>query len=457
MHLSESKVYTKEEVLNIAKMLVGKTFGELNNYKLKADLYDKGTHGHILEEDVYKYGANSKSAPDFEEAGIELKVTPYKRNKNGTLSAKERLVLNIINYMEEYKTTFYKSHFWYKNKLIEIIWYLHEDNKPKSDFKITHSILFEFPKNDLDIIKSDWEYIIDKIRSGKAHELSEADTMYLGACTKGSDSNSVRKQPFSNILAKQRAFCLKTSYMTQLVRYYIGGEKVEKIIHNSSIEHFSFIDEVKKRIYIHKGMSVNQLCELYDIDSNSKNLNEIIVARMLGVNGRVSQTDEFLKANIVPKTVRVESNGRVIESMSFPTFKFDELINENWENSELYNMFSTTKFMFIIFRNIGNEYVFDSIVFWNMPKVILDNQIRDVWEKTKKVISEGNIVKELKGTKRITNFPGMSENEYCHVRPHGQNSKDTYPLPVADRLTGLTSFTKQCFWLNNNYIKKIVN
>ena len=61
------------------------------------------------EEDVFQYGSNSRSAPDFEEAGIELKVTPYKKNKNGTLSAKERLVLNIINYMKEYKNTFYTT------------------------------------------------------------------------------------------------------------------------------------------------------------------------------------------------------------------------------------------------------------------------------------------------------------------------------------------------------------
>ncbi len=118
--MAESKTYTKEEVLRIAETVVGKTFGELNSYKVRAEYYDKGSHGHILEEDVFHYGANSKSAPDFEEAGIELKVTPYKINKNGTLSAKERLVLNIINFMEEYKNTFYTSHFWYKNKLIEI-------------------------------------------------------------------------------------------------------------------------------------------------------------------------------------------------------------------------------------------------------------------------------------------------------------------------------------------------
>ena len=64
---------------------------------------------YIFENNVYKYGSNSISAPDFEDAGIELKVTPYKKNKDNSLSAKERLVLNIINYMEEYKNTFFDT------------------------------------------------------------------------------------------------------------------------------------------------------------------------------------------------------------------------------------------------------------------------------------------------------------------------------------------------------------
>ena len=35
------------------------------------------------------------------------------------------------------------------------------------------------------IIKDDYEKIVRKIQNGRAHELSEGDTMYLGACTKG--------------------------------------------------------------------------------------------------------------------------------------------------------------------------------------------------------------------------------------------------------------------------------
>ena len=46
----------------------------------------------------------------------------------------------------------------------------------------------------------------------------------------------------------------------------------------------------------------------------------------------------------------------------------------------------------------------------------------------------------------------MSENDYCHVRPHAQNASDVYPLPFPDKVTGATFYTKQCFWLNNKYV-----
>ena len=51
----------------------------------------------------------------------------------------------------------------------------------------------------------------------------------------------------------------------------------------------------------------------------------------------------------------------------------------------------------------------------------------------------------------------MHDNGVCHVRPHGRNAKDTNPLPVKDKLTNATEYTKQCFWLNNSYIKEIIS
>lgn len=177
---------TKEEIEKIGEEVVGKTFGELGDFKYDLEDFNyKGGMGVLMEENVFQYDANSDANPDFYDAGIELKVTPIKKNKNGTYSAKERLVLNIINYMEEYKNTFETSSFWHKNETLYLMFYLWEEGIPRSDYKIVKQMLYTYPEEDLLIIKQDWELIINKIKNGLAHEISEADTFYLGACPKG--------------------------------------------------------------------------------------------------------------------------------------------------------------------------------------------------------------------------------------------------------------------------------
>lgn len=459
------KIYTEEEIQVIAKSVIGKTFKDLQNLKVNTYTnedfdedggdFGKAYFGHLLETNAYNLEINSSPTADFEEAGIELKVTPYKINKNKTLSAKERLVLNIINYMDEYKNSFSSSKFWNKNKKIQIIWYLYDPALSKPNYKITHELLFTFPEEDIPIIINDWETIINKIRAGKAHEISEADTMYLGACTKGANRNSVREQPFSDIKAMQRAFSLKSSYMTSLVRKYIGDySDVEKVLKNNEVSFEEFINNVINK---HIGKSRTQLIKEFNLNSTAKNLNGIIVSRMFDVKSRLRNTDEFLKANIIPRTIRVEENNRIIESFPFPYFKFNEIYEGTWEKSKLKEKLETTKYMFFIFKKKNNDYIFKGIKLWNMPEQTLETEVKDVWLKTKEVISSGNIVKNLSSSgKRITNFPGQSKNNVCHVRPHARNSKDTDSLPIPDNLTGLAEYTKQSFWINNSYLHEIL-
>ena len=225
--MKKGRLYDRQEIELIAKSAIGKSLNDILNEELvtiEDKEANKGGFGQLIEKYLFGMDNNSDSEPDFMPAGIELKVTPYKRIKKSELSAKERLVLNIIDYETEYKNEFRSSHFWYKNNKIQLLWYLWEAGKDKKDLKITHEKLLELSKNeDLKQIEEDWNLIIKKIREGKAHEISEADTMYLGACSKGANALSTRKQPFSDIPAMQRAFCFKNSYMTQLVRRYIGN------------------------------------------------------------------------------------------------------------------------------------------------------------------------------------------------------------------------------------------
>ena len=91
---------TKEAILHRAREVIGIPLKDVDSTGRLAT--GKGAIGTVIEESWYGYTPNSESEPDFPEAGVELKVTPYIRTKGG-IRAKERLVCNIINYMEEYK------------------------------------------------------------------------------------------------------------------------------------------------------------------------------------------------------------------------------------------------------------------------------------------------------------------------------------------------------------------
>ena len=243
--------------------------------------------------------------------------------------------------------------------------------------------------------------------------------------------------------------------MTGLVRKYIGNyEDVERVLKNVGESFTDFVENVIKK---YKGKTQKELMEEFNIDSNGKNLNGMLIARMFNVKSRLRDTDEFQKANIVPRTVRVEENGHIKESMPFPYFNYESFKTTEWEDSELKEELETTKYMFFVFKKKDDDYVFSGIKLWNMPELTLENEVKNMWNKTKNVVLSGNIVKSVdKNGKRDTNFPGMSDNGVCHVRPHARDSKDTLSLPVADKLTGLAEYTKHCFWLNNKYLEEIL-
>lgn len=230
-----------------ARKLIGKTFLEVceedigkqsiikeeGNYKADHENKKrKGGLGELIEERYFHYHSNNDARPDFDKAGVELKVTPYKKNKNGSISAKERLVLTMIDYYSVINEDFFESHMWQKARLILLIYYLYDKEiKDRLNYEIGYVKLFSPPESDMKIIQHDFEVITQKIREGKAHELSEADTLYLGAAPKASSSKDRRKQPCSDELAKPRAFAFKNSYMTYVLNHYIIPDKNLSLIH----------------------------------------------------------------------------------------------------------------------------------------------------------------------------------------------------------------------------------
>ena len=279
---------TKESVMRRAQELVDarKPFGELDVSNRLLNRRNKGDLGQIIEEGWYGYCPNNDAEPDFAEAGVELKVSPYKKTGNG-VSAKERLVCDIINYMEEVKKTFETSAFWHKCKCICLLSYEWREGVAKADMFVDHATLLnEYPAEDLLIIKHDWEVIIQKIRAGEAHLLTEGDTMYLAACTKGATAeSSLRSQPCSDTLAKQRAYSLKTTYMTKLLRLYVFGEKEDEHIIKDwhVLEETSFDDVVLGMFTPYLGLSTREIAmelEMVLEGDTAKNINASVTRKI---------------------------------------------------------------------------------------------------------------------------------------------------------------------------------
>lgn len=446
----------KRSVVEYAKLLKGKTLREVCDSSILEHNYTgKGNFGQILEKFYFGYDPNSKSEADFSEIGMELKSSPLKQLKNNEYRSKERLVLNIINYIEVVNQQFEDSDFWKKNANILLIFYLHQAGSDILDYLIKLIDEWNFPITDLEIIKKDWELIKQKIADGKAHELSEGDTFYLGACTKGANALSVRKQPFSKIPAKQRAYSLKQGYVNHIIAS-IAGETKEvygKLIPSVAVAKKQTIEEVViAKFTPYYGNTVEQILAItgVKINTTAKNFYANLTKAILGIE-LDKEIEEFEKAEIIVKTVRLKENNLPKEDVSFPNFKYEEIVNEEWEDSNFKDILEH-KFLFVFFQFEKEQLVLRKVKFWNMPySDILE--AKKVWAKTKDIVSKGKIVKEVIGTTRYTNFPNKSFNSVSHVRPHATNAADTYPLPKKDKLTKAKEYTKHCFWLNNTYVR----
>lgn len=460
---------SKNSIFNHALLLLGKSLRELHP-DIESES-GKGGLGIAVEENHFDYKRNTDPHPDFKEAGVELKTTSLKKNADGSMVSKDKLVLNIFDYVYEAKKEFYTSSFWEKNNFLLLMFYLYEKEKLPIDrvFYIVRNWDFsKISKTDLKIIQDDWNVIHNKICEGKADEISEGDTLYLAACTKGSKANAeMRKQYNSKKLAPQRAYAIKSRYVNTIIldslkhpnvhtKLFLSDKKIKSILKMQqemgravrSISSYkkdeTFEQLIERKFSKYYGKSILEIeRKLHVKFGRSKSMAYNVCRAILGVNTK--KIAELENAEIAIKTIRLQPNGTLKESMSFPNIRYKEVLMEKeWEDSALYKLFSQ-RFLFIIFRKmkgLGDKSVrLEKIKFWTMPKADYE-YVERLWDDTKEKISQG----------KYNCFMKASENAVCHIRPKARNAADTTEGAQGFRVK------KMSYWLNREYVlKQITN
>ena len=471
--------YDKKDPLSIyqySDLLMGQSlhslFGDnIINHRRQG----KGGLGQMVEELFFQYGINPNREADFKEAQVELKCTPLLKSKtDNTFRIKERLVCTMIDYFEIINTQFEDSHLLTKCKLMLLLFYLHVSGTAIYDYEFLFRILWQLPPKDLLLIKRDYETIAQKVREGKAHLLSEGDTIYLGACRKGQKGDALQHQPNSKIRANKRAFSLKPAYMRYILKHVIDSGTNHftnykandfanyELVSKKELEHESFEDIIVNRFSRFYGLNYIEICNKLKIEPYQSKSKYADIAGLIASDSkskRINEAEEFVKSGIMMKTIRLRKNGMPKESMSFKNIDYQEIFeNSNWLDSEAYEIF-TNRFLFVIFKpKIGEtislqnnrtkeiiseqSYVLDKVFFWTMsPDNLLAAQ--RYWEHIRESV--------LSNTIDLQHFWSIADKKGFHVRPKGTKANHTTPNPNG----GIVE--KYCYWMNADFIKQIID
>lgn len=407
LNISEKESFYKD--LRNYKIKVSKNTGELlfsnNNSIVKhfndnnSDLYQIVTLSRV--NNVYKYNVSKIFLLNLKK---DIFVTNYDMLVNN---------INLIKYT-----------------LIVL-----ENNLGFSSFD--KEIILNITKQDLSIINMDLVSIKDYIKGNI--DLNKLKLFYLELNIQ--DDN------------------VKINFKPSFIKYYIRkhyGEEFNSIFINDYNTDKTFDENLYLKLSDYLNKDTEMLSDMFDIPIKSKSINNILFNKMInGQKGLVQE--ELSKANIIIKTLNFTETGRLAESMSFPAFKYEEIILEEWETSKIKRYFENTMFLFVVYEQRDNKTIFVGTKFWKMDYKTLNDEVKRIWCDTKIKISKGMIVREVKNGIRYTHFSGIRDSDVLHVRPHARDKYDVFKLPVRDLLTGVEEYMKHCFWLNNTYISQIIN
>lgn len=426
-----------ESIYEYALQMQNQKISDIVKEAGKKESVDKGEIGNLIQEYYFGIPRNPSIEPDFPEAPLELKTFGYWETKR----ADQRLALSAIDYMEyQKKVSFEESHLYKKCHNMLFVIYLLQTGQLRIESEIKYLRLYEFEKivaSDMEQIKRDYYIITKKIMEGKASGLSEGDTEFLGAARRG-DKNSKKQDAPKGDKALPRRFAFKQSYMSYLIREYIVPEK-----------DFSQTIYTKKKqceIKIPRGKSFEDWLNAIDekwsaktvrkiVTSKSKSLNELKIngkdafSRIgLSLLGIKSNADAYLmKTHTAVKSIRINKKRQIKEKISFPTFEIADVINQEWEESEVFRYLSEQRFLLQIFVEEEKGYVYAGHLFLKFTPEQLDKWAKETWEDIKSKVVNGirfTLEKRKNDVIIHSNIQGKTENQMGLIKVHGQATYD---------------------------------
>ena len=207
---------------------------------------------------------------------------------------------------------------------------------------------------------------------------------------------------------------------------------------NLNHPHYEFHSNFHSLFQNHIGKSEEEMAEFLSMEeptNKPKNFRRVLVNNLIKAYGQ-----HIEQPNTVLKVIKLDSSGKLTQSIPLRTFKYLDIINEKWETSQLFEQL-TQQFIFIVFKEqeVNDSSILQKIISLRMSATDL-KEAQNVWKKT---VSQINL-------KKADELPKISESMVLHVRPHAQNKEDTFPTHYGKDVI------KKSFWLNAKFIENFI-
>lgn len=224
---------TREEISDAADALLGKTAREISgniDHRAEPDRdKSKQALSQLIETDYFGIPQNTRSEPDFTDAGIELKVTPLIPTGNGTLlRPKERLKIGSLNYSDAYEADHWTEVDLLRHKLddVLIIWYVFQEGVPRSEYRVVWWTFWSPSDEQSRRMQRDFKRTRKVIAEG--HELATELCEFLGTFSdnrggfnkenpRQSKQGSITNSHPTREVAQIRGWCIKSRSMKEVL------------------------------------------------------------------------------------------------------------------------------------------------------------------------------------------------------------------------------------------------
>lgn len=477
-----SRVFTRQKVEELLQASIGKTLFEVDKAKLflhhEGRDKMKGIAGDIVEMSILGCNKDSKQEPDILVDGVstEIKTTgmikPKKADSQYLYECKEPVSITAVSIPVIVNEEFETSNFWHK--LAHMLWVYYWYNSPVTvtlseykDFPILGFQFYEFSAEDKLLLRQDWllvrDFLIVIHRDYRTQEEREAQYPRL--------SHELRSQLMLIDTAPKYPnnprFRLKRSFATVIADHYFSNKSYEKL--SEGISKYEDLDKKCKQLSeLYKGKTFKQIAEILNVDINlgAKNFAENAVVKMFGGHAsKLNDIEDFAKIGIIAKSVPLRENGRGKEDMKLFLPNLIEWTNETeFEDSAIYDYFAGHHFLFIIYRYVGDE-----IIFEGFKRVFFDEQfiyenVKKTWDEVRDLISNKKLrIEQQKGysaagrvnmsgsVREAPNFP-KSKTNAVFVRGGATTSADKYKTLEINGL----KMIPQSIWLSRKVVKKLI-